>query len=170
MPGFDIGRFWQTELRDFNRDQYLTANRSEITTIAPLYIIMKFESKAMPIQIDPISGLKVFNTRASRANENISGSGYALVKDESLKTLPPPPPGAAFNAVEQEKYRDFKEARKGAADYMALEGEFSKYLEDVYSSDPVPREALTDECEILVVGAGFAGLLLWYKLREACLM
>ena len=31
----------------------------------------------------------------------------------------------------------------------------------------MPREALTDECEILVVGAGFAGLLLWYKLREA---
>ena len=28
-----------------------------------------------------------------------------------------------------------------------------------------PREALTDECEILVVGAGFAGLLLWYKLQ-----
>ena len=30
-----------------------------------------------------------------------------------------------------------------------------------------PREALTDECEILVVGAGFAGLLLWYKLSQA---
>ena len=37
----------------------------------------------------------------------------------------------------------------------------------MYSAAPVPREALTDECEILVVGAGFAGLLLWYKLREA---
>ena len=41
-----------------------------------------------------------------------------------------------------------------------------KYLEDVYSADPVPREALTDECEILVVGAGFAGLLLWHKLTR----
>ena len=49
---------------------------------------------------------------------------------------------------------------------MAMEGEFAKYLEDVYSADPVPREALTDECEILVVGAGFAGLLLWYKLQR----
>ena len=27
--------------------------------------------------------------------------------------------------------------------------------------------ALTDECEMLVVGAGFAGLLLWHKLRDA---
>ena len=48
-----------------------------------------------------------------------------------------------------------------------MEGDFSKYLEDVYSADPVERDALDDECEILVVGAGFAGLLLWHKLREA---
>ena len=48
-----------------------------------------------------------------------------------------------------------------------MEGEFSTYLEDVYSADPVPRDALTDECEILVVGAGFAGLLLWHKLSQA---
>ena len=82
-------------------------------------------------------------------------------------TLPPAPPGALFYAEEQAKYRAFKEARRGAADYMAMEGEFSKYLEDVYSAEPVPREALTDECEILVVGAGFAGLLLWHKLRNA---
>ena len=121
----------------------------------------------MSIQTDPETGLKIFNTRAAKATEKITGSGYSLVEDESLKTLPPPPPGAVFDAEEQAKYREFKEARKGAADYMAMEGEFSKYLEDVYSSDPVPREALTDECEILVVGAGFAGLLLWHKLREA---
>lgn len=121
----------------------------------------------MSIRIDPASGLKIFNTRAAKATDKIAGKGYSVVTDESLKTLPPPPPGAVFNAEEQAKYREFKEARRGAADYMALEGEFGKYLEDVYSTDPVPREALSDECEILVVGAGFAGLLLWYKLREA---
>ncbi|MDG2113252.1 MAG: NAD(P)-binding protein, partial [Actinomycetota bacterium] len=48
-----------------------------------------------------------------------------------------------------------------------MEGEFSKYLEDVYSEPPIEREALTDECEILVIGAGFAGLLLWHKLNAA---
>src|SRR3978361_764918 len=48
-----------------------------------------------------------------------------------------------------------------------MEGEFAKYLEDVYSAPPIKREPLTDECEILVIGAGFAGLLLWYKLRDA---
>ena len=40
-----------------------------------------------------------------------------------------------------------------------MEGEFSRYLKDVYSEEPIKREALKDECEILVVGAG---------LRDSC--
>ena len=121
----------------------------------------------MAVSIDPKTGLKVFNTRAAIANDRIAGKGYSAIDDEALKTLPEPPAGAVFNAAEQAKYREFKEDRRGAADYMAMEGEFSRYLEDVYSADPVAREALDDECEILVVGAGFAGLLLWYKLQDA---
>ena len=120
----------------------------------------------MPIRIDPNTGLKIFNTRADCAAD-VSGNGYSVVSDESLKTLPPVPLGAVFNAEEQGKYRQSKEDRRGSADYMAMEGEFSRYLEDVYSSPPIEREALTDNCEILVVGAGFAGLLLWHKLRKA---
>ena len=120
-----------------------------------------------PIRTDEITGLKLFNTRAAKATEKIAGKGYSAVTDEALKTLPPPPPGATFNAEEQAKYRAFKEARRGAADYIAMEGEFAKYLDDVYSAPPVAREPLTDTCEILVIGAGFAGLLLWYKLRAA---
>ncbi|MCB1645654.1 MAG: NAD(P)/FAD-dependent oxidoreductase [Pseudomonadales bacterium] len=119
------------------------------------------------ITTDPQTGRKVFHTRAAKATERIQGKGYAVLDDERLKTLPEPPPGAVFNAEEQARYREFKEARAGSADYMAMEGEFSKYLEDVYSEAPVERESLQDECEILVIGAGFAGLLLWHKLREA---
>lgn len=121
----------------------------------------------MVIRIDPASGLKNFDTRASVANDRITGKGYSIVIDEHLKSLPEPPPGATFNAEEQSRYREFKEARRGAANYMAMEGEFARYLNDVYSTDPVPREALTDTCEVLVVGGGFAGLLMWHKLREA---
>ena len=120
----------------------------------------------MSIRIDPDTGLKVFATRAAKATE-IAGKGYSILDDPSLTTLPPPPPGAVFNAEEQAKYQAYKEARRGAADYMAMDGAFSTYLTDVYSADPVPRDALTDECEVLVVGAGFAGLLLWFRLREA---
>ena len=119
------------------------------------------------IQTDAATGLKIFNTRAAKATEKIAGKGYSPIRDEALKTLPAPPPGAVFNAEEQAKYRAFKEARRGAADYIAMEGEFAKYLADVYSAPPVAREKLTDDCEILVIGAGFAGLLLWFKLRAA---
>jgi cyclohexanone monooxygenase len=121
----------------------------------------------LPIRVDEATGLKLFNTRAAKATERIAGKGYSPVADKSLTAMPPPPPGASFNAEEQARYRAFKEARRGAADYMAMEGEFAKYLEDVYSTPPVERESLTDECEIVVIGAGFAALILWHKLREA---
>jgi len=120
-----------------------------------------------PIRIDEATGLKLFNTRAAKATEKIAGKGYSAVSDESLKVLPAASPGAVFDAAEQTRYREFKESRRGAADYVAMEGEFARYLEDVYSAPPVAREALTDECEILVIGAGFAALLLWHKLRAA---
>ncbi|MGF1598546.1 MAG: hypothetical protein ACFCVK_16715, partial [Acidimicrobiales bacterium] len=119
------------------------------------------------ITTDPNTGTKIFNTRAEIANDKIKGKGYDIVDDERLKTLPDQPAGASFDAEEQAKYREYKEARRGAADYMAMEGEFSRYLKDVYSADPVPREGLSDECDVLVVGAGFAGLLLWHKLSQA---
>lgn len=121
----------------------------------------------MAIRIDPATGLKSFDTRAAKASDRIRGKGYAIVSDTALKTLPEPPSGAVFDAEEQARYRAYKEERRGAADYIAMEGEFARYLEDVYSAPPVPREVLSDECEILVVGAGFAGLLLWYRLQAA---
>ncbi len=120
-----------------------------------------------PITTDAATGLKIFHTRAAKATEKIAGKGYSAIADAALTTLPPAPPGASFNAEEQAKYRAFKEARRGAADYIAMEGEFAKYLQDVYSAPPVDRDPLTDICDILVIGAGFAALVLWYKLREA---
>ena len=83
------------------------------------------------VRIDPETGLKVFNTRAAKASEKITGKGYSVLTDQKLKELPEMPAGAIFNAQEQAKYRAFKEARRGAADYMAMEGDFKKYLDDV---------------------------------------
>ncbi|MFT3852088.1 MAG: NAD(P)/FAD-dependent oxidoreductase [Ilumatobacteraceae bacterium] len=119
------------------------------------------------INVDPVTGRTTFDTRAAKATERIQGKGYSIIEDERLKSLPEPPPGAKFDADEQAEYKRYKEARRGAADYMAMEGEFAKYLEDVYSEPPIPREALTDDCDVVVVGAGFAGLLLWHKLQAA---
>ncbi|MBN8871590.1 MAG: NAD(P)/FAD-dependent oxidoreductase [Rhodospirillales bacterium] len=120
-----------------------------------------------PIRTDPATGLKLFATRAAKASDKITGQGYVPIADASLTTLPPPPPDARFTEDDRARYRDFKETRRGAADYIAMEGEFAKYLADVYSAPPIERPAITDDCEILVVGAGFAGLLLWWKLRDA---
>src|SRR5271155_3237374 len=119
------------------------------------------------VRIDPETGLKVFNTRAAKASEKIRGKGYSVLADQKLKELPETPAGAIFNAEEQAKYRAFKEARRGAADYMGMEGELKRYLDDVYSEPPLPRDALTGECGVRGAGAGFAGLLLWFGLGEA---
>ena len=51
-----------------------------------------------PVRTDETTGLRVFNTRAAKATERIAGKGYSPIDDEALKTLPEPPPGAAFNA------------------------------------------------------------------------
>ena len=119
------------------------------------------------IRIDEATGLKLFNTRAAKASERIAGKGYSPVADAALTTLPPPPPGAVFDAEEQARYREYNKARQGAADYIAMEGEFARYLADVYSAPPIERDPLTDDCEVLVIGAGFASLLMWYKMRAA---
>ena len=67
----------------------------------------------------------------------------------ALTTLPPQPPGAMFDAEEQAKYRAFKEARRGAADYMAMEGEFAKYLAGrLLGAAGASARRSTDECEI----------------------
>ena len=63
------------------------------------------------IRIDPKTGSKSFSTRASKATDKIAGKGYSTTKDDALKTLPPQPSGAVFDAKEQAKYRAFKEAR-----------------------------------------------------------
>ena len=46
----------------------------------------------MSIRVDPGTGLKIFNTRAAKANDKIAGKGYSIITDEALITLPPKPP------------------------------------------------------------------------------
>jgi cation diffusion facilitator CzcD-associated flavoprotein CzcO len=121
----------------------------------------------MAVWVDPETGLKRFATRAAAAAVRIDATGYAVETDESRTVLPPLPAGAVFDDEAQARYREFSDARRGAADFMTMDGQFARYLTDVYSAPPVPREPLTDECDVLVVGAGFAGLLLWHRLRDA---
>ena len=121
----------------------------------------------MSIKTDPKTGLKVFNTRSELAKNLTSSGGFSVNTDASAKILPDAPIGAVFNAQEQAKYLTQKEARTGGAELVALQAKFAGYLEDIDSGVPVEREALTDSCEILVIGAGLAALVLWYKLKKA---
>ena len=75
------------------------------------------------IQIDPKTGLKIFNTKASLATQKIKGQGYSINSNVKSKSLPNEPVGAVFDAKEQAKYKEFKEKRFGAANYMDMKGE-----------------------------------------------
>lgn len=71
--------------------------------------------------------------------------------------------------VLREKYRAERDKRlrpDGNAQYQNVTGDFSRYIEDPYVSEPIEREPLTDEVEVTVIGGGFAGLLTAARLRE----
>ena len=119
------------------------------------------------VRIDPATGRKLFNTRAAKASARIVGKGYDVLDNPDLVTIPEAKRDISFDAQAQAQQREFIESRRGTDDYIKMEGAFARYIEDPYSSEPVEREALTDECDVVVVGAGFSGLLLWYKLSQA---
>jgi cation diffusion facilitator CzcD-associated flavoprotein CzcO len=126
------------------------------------------DSTAAPaVRIDPATGHKLFNTRAAKASARIEGKGYDVLDDPDLVRMPEARTGIRFDDEAQAQQRAFIESRRGNDDYIAMEGTFARYLEDHYSSEPVAREALTDDCDVVVIGAGFTGLLLWYKLSKA---
>ena len=125
-------------------------------------------SPAVPaVRIDPATGHKLFNTRAAKGSAQIVGKGYDVLDNPELVSMPDAKADVTFDAEAQAHQRAFIEARRGTDDYMGMEGTSARYLEDHYSASPIEREALTDECEVVVVGAGFSGLLLWYKLSKA---
>ena len=69
----------------------------------------------------------------------------------------------------REKYRAERDKRlrsDGNEQYVEMTGQFAHYLEDPYIAVP-PREALTDEVDVVVIGGGFGGLLVGARLREA---
>ncbi len=120
----------------------------------------------MTFETDKQTGLKIFNTRAAVNADRVSNTGFRVNTDEKSKVLPDAPKEASFGADDQARYSAEKEARTGSAEFVRMEGAFAKYLEDPDAVPPVEREALDDECEVLVIGAGFSALLLWYKLMS----
>lgn len=70
----------------------------------------------------------------------------------------------------REKYRAERDKRlraDGNEQYVEISGQFAHYLEDPYIDAPVERSPLTDKVDVVVIGAGFGGLLAGARLREA---
>ncbi len=68
----------------------------------------------------------------------------------------------------REKYREERDKRlrsDGNDQYIAMDGEFSRYLDDPTQTGIV-REPLTDEVDVAIIGTGFSGLLAGARLRQ----
>jgi cyclohexanone monooxygenase len=80
----------------------------------------------------------------------------------------PGQPGFDPDAL-REKYRLERDKRLRAEandQYLEVAGSFAHYLSDPYV-DPIERDSLHDEVDVLVIGGGFAALLIGARLREA---
>ena len=67
------------------------------------------------------------------------------------------------------KYQEERDKRlrvEGNEQYIEVAGSFARYLEDPYV-EPLDRDALTDESDVVIIGGGFGGLLAGARLREA---
>jgi cyclohexanone monooxygenase len=70
----------------------------------------------------------------------------------------------------EEKYREEREKRlrPGAlSPYVSVEGRYSRFADDPHAGDPRPRTASTDLVDVVIVGAGFSGLMEAVELRRA---
>jgi cation diffusion facilitator CzcD-associated flavoprotein CzcO len=68
------------------------------------------------------------------------------------------------------KYREERDRRirtDGNEQYVEVQGDFSRYVDDPYVDPGFSREPLTDEVGVLIIGGGFGGLLAAARLREA---
>jgi cation diffusion facilitator CzcD-associated flavoprotein CzcO len=68
------------------------------------------------------------------------------------------------------KYREERDKRirnDGNEQYVEVQGDFSRYVDDPYVDPGFTREPLTDEVGVLIIGGGFGGLLAAARLREA---
>ncbi|MCZ6856243.1 MAG: NAD(P)-binding protein, partial [Gammaproteobacteria bacterium] len=63
--------------------------------------------------------------------------------------------------------RDKRIRSDGIEQYVEVTAEYSRYVDDPYVEPGFEREPLFDEVEVVIIGAGFGGLLAGARLREA---
>ncbi|MDO9459713.1 MAG: NAD(P)/FAD-dependent oxidoreductase [Alphaproteobacteria bacterium] len=73
-------------------------------------------------------------------------------------------PGALLEKYNHE--RDKRVREDGSGQYRETSGQFAHFIDDPYV-EPITREPLFDDVEVVVIGGGFGGLLAGARLREA---
>ena len=63
--------------------------------------------------------------------------------------------------------RDKRVRQDGNEQYVEVEAEFSRYVDDPYVEPGFKREPLNDHVEFAIIGGGFGGLLTAARLKEA---
>src|SRR5262249_27444081 len=74
-------------------------------------------------------------------------------------------PDALRNKYREE--RDKRVRQDGNEQYVEVQGDFSRYVDDPYVEPGFAREPLMDEVSVLIIGGGFGGLIAGARLREA---
>ncbi|MBO6658258.1 MAG: NAD(P)/FAD-dependent oxidoreductase [Pseudomonadales bacterium] len=70
----------------------------------------------------------------------------------------------------REKYRIERDKRlrsDGNEQYLEVNGDFSDYVDDPYVEEPLNRDPLHDEVDVVIIGGGFGGLIAGVRLRES---
>ena len=73
-------------------------------------------------------------------------------------------------AAVREKYRQERDKRvrvDGNEQYQEVVGDFAYFVDDPYVAAAAPREALSREVEVAVIGGGFGGMLSAVRLMQA---
>ena len=102
--------------------------------------------------------------------DNPSKGGEKMMKDKYAEVAAKAGMELAFDpAALAEKYRQERDKRlrgDGSAQYREITGQFAHFIDDPYA-EPISREPLADEVEVVIIGGGFGGLLAGARLREA---
>ncbi len=68
------------------------------------------------------------------------------------------------------KYREERDRRlrqDGSRQYVEIDGDFSRYIDDPYVEPGFTRAPLNDAVDVIIIGGGFGGLLAGARLRDA---
>ena len=65
-----------------------------------------------------------------------------------------------------EQERDKRLRSDGVGKYIDAAGEFQEFVQDPFVSEPLVRDAVVEDVDVVIIGGGFGGLLTAAKLRE----